>query len=327
MASRYADVTFRASDDALAPVASYPCPVQPMVLKGVKQYYDAVRTETVWRPDAERYAALRLPAPDTATLYGLKPEERRYLGTIDGTKTVEELILSGSLDVVHAGHIVASLLLTEGVILYEQPSVTDRPVRVDTAPPKPLESASMRRRMSSPLLKAVRPAVAITVRVSEPPAPHHQPASEAPVSQGSESVRRVEAMPSIAAGQRRATAEKVFAQGKRQLKSDNLPRAARSFAVATRLEPTSTEYALYAQWTQFLQRPPESPEAVLNELKSVAVECIKRNKHDGYAFYVLGRVAHARGEADSARSALKAAVRLDPDNKDAKAFLRVLSKK
>src|SRR5688572_11760431 len=54
-------VTFRPGEEAVGPVANYPCPVQPMVMAGVKSYYDLARTRAVWGPDAQAFAELCSP--------------------------------------------------------------------------------------------------------------------------------------------------------------------------------------------------------------------------------------------------------------------------
>ena len=303
-------VAFRPSEDSS--VANYPCPVQPMVLAGVKLYYDLARTQAVWQPDARAFAELRASADETAALYAMQPAERRYLGNIDGSKPIEELIHTGFLDVLHASQVIVTLLLTEGVRLYQTAGDARREARA--VAPVPVESDSARRRMSSPLLRAVQ----------IPPLP----AAPTVVSEASQVVSPPPTpAPGVAAAQARLQAEQLFIEGKRFYKGGNQARALRAFAAAARRDPACPEYALYEQWTQFLLHPPEAAKAVLADLNQLAVDAIRRDKTNAFAFYVHGRVAHARGKIDTAIQGLKTAVRLDPANLEAKGFLRAWTKR
>lgn len=307
-------VTFRPGEEGQSGVANYPCPVQPMVLAGVKLYYDLARTQTVWHPDARAFAELRATADETAALYAMQPAERRYIGNIDGSKPVEDLIHTGFLDVLHASQVIVTLLLTEGVRLYRTASAARPEARAIA--PVPLESDSARRRMSSPLLRAVQ----------IPPAP----ATPTIVAETSQAVSPPPPSPSpspVVAVQSRLQAEQLFVEGKRFYKSGNQARALRAFAAASLRDPGCAEYALYERWTRFLLHPPGAADAVLAELNQLAVDAIRRDKANAFAFYVHGRVAHARGNIETAKQALKTAVRLDPGNLEAKGFLHALTKR
>jgi len=243
----------------------------------------------------------------------MQPAERRYLGNIDGSKPIEELIHTGFLDVLHASQVIVTLLLTEGVRLYQTAGDARREARA--VAPVPVESDSARRRMSSPLLRAVQ----------IPPLP----AAPTVVSEASQVVSPPPPAPApgVAAAQARLQAEQLFIEGKRFYKGGNQARALRAFAAAARRDPACPEYALYEQWTQFLLHPPEAAKAVLADLNQLAVDAIRRDKTNAFAFYVHGRVAHARGNIDTAIQGLKTAVRLDPANLEAKGFLRAWTKR
>jgi hypothetical protein len=304
-------VAFRPDEDSS--VANYPCPVQPMVLAGVKLYYDLNRTRAVWQPDARAFAELRAAPDETAASYAMQPAERRYIGNIDGSKPIEELIHTGFLDVLHASQVIVTLLLTEGVRLYQTPAGARAEARA--VAPVPIESDSARRRMSSPLLAAVQ---------IPPP-----PAAPTVVSEASQAVSPPESRPPPpgVGAQARLQAEQLFVEGKRFYKGGNQARALRAFAAAARRDPACPEYALYEQWTQFLLHPPQAAKTVLADLNQLAVDAIRRDKTNAFAFYVYGRVAHARGNVETAIQGLKTAVRLEPGNLEAKGFLRALTKR
>lgn len=116
-------------------------------------------------------------------------------------------------------------------------------------------------------------------------------------------------------------------QGKRLYRAGNQARALRAFAAAVERDPSWPEYALYERWLRFLLHPPERADEVLEALNGLAVETIRRDKSNAFAYYVHGRVAHARGNIDTARQGLKTAVKLDPENIEAKTFLRALTKR
>jgi len=326
-------VTFR-PEEAVGHVANYPCRVQPMVLAGVKAYYDLGRTQVVWRPDARAFAELCLPADETAALYALQPAERRYIGNIDGSKSIEDLIHTGFLDVLHASQVIVALLLTEGVRLYKQHRAERESLR--PARPAVIESDSARRRMSSPLLRAVQvpaapavPSVAITqdAPATSTPPPVAPPAA-APLVPASP-VPPATSVPEPAAvrTQSMLQAEQLFMEGKRLYRSGNQARALKAFSAAVARDPVSPEYALYERWARFLVQPPQRAEDVLQELSKLALDTIRRDKANGFAFYVHGRVAHARGSLETAKQSLKTAVKLDPGNLEAKTFLRALTKR
>lgn len=325
-------VSFRPGEEAVGPVANYPCLVQPMVLAGVKAYYDLARTQAVWGPDARAYAELCVSADETAALYAMQPAERRYLGTIDGSKSIEELIHTGFLDVLHVSQVLVTLLLTDGVRLYKRP----RDARTEPAPVPAavVQSDSARRRMSSPLLEAVR----LPVEPAPPPAPTpgappgaravvNTPATTGAAGAAPAAVPGQWPAPPAMASQGRLRAEALFVQGKRFYRSGNQARALRAFSAAAARDPSSSEYALYESWIRFLLQPPAHAEEALVQLNQLAVETIHRDRTNAFAFYVHGRVAHARGNLETARQGLKAALKLDPSNVEAKTFLRALTKR
>jgi cytochrome c-type biogenesis protein CcmH/NrfG len=98
----------------------------------------------------------------------------------------------------------------------------------------------------------------------------------------------------------------------------------RSFAAAARLQPDSAEYQLCEKWTEFLLRPPASADETLLLLDKLALSTLRQDKRNAFAYYVHGRVAHAQGDSESAKSALKIAIKLDPSNFEAKTFLHAL---
>jgi len=287
----------------------------------------------VWGPDARAFAEVARAADETAALYALQPAERRYIGNIDGSKSIEDLVHTGFLDVLHASQLLVALLLTDGVRLYKK----HRAQRESLKPARPavIESDSARRRMSSPLLGAVQlstdPAVpsALGAVTREAPAvPTPPPAAQPPAATASP-VPAAAPVPDTTAlrTQSMLQAEQLFIEGKRFYRGGNQARALKAFAAAVARDAASPEYALYERWTRFLLQPPERVDEVLSELNQLAVATIRRDKTNGFAFYVHGRVAHARGNLDTARQALKTAVKLDANNVEAKTFLRALTKR
>lgn len=343
MAPQQPLVTFRPGEEAVGPVANYPCPVQPLVLAGVKAYYDLERTRAVWAPDARAFAELRSSPDATAALYALQPAERRYIGNIDGSRSVEELVHTGFLDVLHASQVLVALLLTDGLRLY----AARRGDRAEArAAPVAIESDSTRRRLSSPFLRAVQAPVqtgppagvsrvaagALPTKPLSVPA-RTRPAVHTPTSAGPRSAPAApqpaapQAGPTALGNRARVQAETFFMQGKRLYRAGNQARALRAFAAAVERDPSWPEYALYERWLRFLLHPPERADEVLEALNGLAVETIRRDKSNAFAYYVHGRVAHARGNIDTARQGLKTAVKLDPENIEAKTFLRALTKR
>jgi hypothetical protein len=289
-------------------VARYPSAVGPLVFAGVKTHYDASRTEDVWRPNAKAYAELSHPPGETAKLYAMKPDELRYLSLIDGTLRVEELVRAGELDILHAGQIMAALLLTDGVRLFAAPAETEIP----SLHPKPsitVVSDAVRRRMSSPLLQAVKTPGPAPVDPAPDPVVIRPP--QMPMPRPLDTTR----------------AAKIFAHGKRLLAKRTLGKALQACERACELDSTCSDNALSRGWCSFIKQPPDDSSAALDQLHELAVKIIDDNDRSAFAHYVYGRVALARGDHEKARRALRVASRLDPNNQDAKSFLRTLSKR
>lgn len=302
------EIQFLQGNEAPALVASYPSAVQPLVLAGVRTHYDMRRSEDVWRPNAESYADLARPPGETAKIYAMKPDELRYISFIDGTRRIDELVHTGDLEALHAGQIIAALLLTDGVRLFAAPAATD----IESVKPIPsvaVVSDAARRRMSSPLLRAVpEPAPGFVEAPAVPEIIHPQP-MRAP--------RPLD----------RARADRIFAHGKRFMSSRALGKALQAFERAQELDSSSTKYALYAEWCRFIKSPPADSAAVLGKLFDLATETLAQEERLAFAHYVCGRVALARGDYERARRALKVATRLDPGNEDARRFLRSVKSK
>src|SRR5690606_29994981 len=113
--------------------------------------------------------------------------------------------------------------------LYREPSL---PVRPEAAPPPvAIQSDSVRRRMSSPLLGAVK--ASATKAETPPTEPPRRRAENASKTQG----QALEQPVASTSGPQPLRAKQLFILGKRLYKADSLPRASRMFASAAELHP------------------------------------------------------------------------------------------
>ncbi|HHH28530.1 MAG TPA: DUF4388 domain-containing protein [Polyangiaceae bacterium] len=109
-------------------------------------------------------------------------------------------------------------------------------------------------------------------------------------------------------------------KGKRFLYRSNAVRALPELDKALELDPDSVELQLFALWARFTVDPGDAvaAKATERELRTLAGKAMSDDRKFGFAHFVMGQLALREGRNDDAARALGAAVKLDPDNQDAK---------
>lgn len=127
--------------------------------------------------------------------------------------------------------------------------------------------------------------------------------------------------PEAAGGERqRQLAQLHLKKGKRFLYRNNAVRALPELEKAAELDPESVELQLYALWARHTVNPSSAEEVKKNEreLKELAAKAMHDDRKFGFAHFVMGQLALREGRNGDAVKSLGTAVKLDPDNQDAK---------
>lgn len=109
-------------------------------------------------------------------------------------------------------------------------------------------------------------------------------------------------------------------KGKRFLYRNNAARALPELEKAAELDPESLELQLFALWARFTVDPGDATAAKTTEreLKALAGKTMSDDRKFGFAHFVMGQLALREGRNGDAVRSLGAAIKLDPDNQDAK---------
>ena len=109
-------------------------------------------------------------------------------------------------------------------------------------------------------------------------------------------------------------------KGKRFLYRNNATRALPELEKAAELDPSSVELQLFALWARFTVAPgnADAAKATERQLRELAGKAMSDDRKFGFAHFVMGQLALREGRNGDAVRSLGAAVKLDPDNQDAK---------
>ena len=79
------------------------------------------------------------------------------------------------------------------------------------------------------------------------------------------------------------------------------------------------EIALYETWIRNAAELAEDAESTLDpDLGTLAAAALRENRHLGFGYYVLGRIAEEEGRRDDAARAFRLATQLSPEHRDAR---------
>jgi tetratricopeptide (TPR) repeat protein len=302
------DLSFRPRVDLLEQGGAFRCaPAEVLMLRGVKAHFDSRRTAALLARSETRHPALREDVTALAERFQLDPAEQRFLRGMTGGRTVTALRRDGTLDELHAGQLLAALLVARALELHDRP--------IQTAPP---------------------PAPAQVARPVEKPGPIRQPTPPTP----QKSVRPEEALrrlrmtlarrkaPDATRKQAELGAEHSFQRGKQLLRQGMTAGAAKEFERALSLHPGELEYQLYAAWTASLALgDADARSSARGRAREVALQLVRQDKSHAKAHAILGQMALEEGDVGAAEKHFRIAIATDPKEIDAERGLRLAAKR
>ena len=169
------------------------------------------------------------------------------------------------------------------------------------------------------------PAAVDRLRAMVPQQRPAQPAGVAQQLRAEVEKRAAGARPPVAETRHRLTAEQSFELGRRLYRQGKIPAARVELARAAAELPDSVEYRLWASFLEYLSTDDaDLRKAIATELSDLLIAALKQDRRMAFAHYVQGRLAYAAGDSEVALKAFRLASTLDPDDVDAKRFLRLL---
>jgi tetratricopeptide (TPR) repeat protein len=312
----------RLPDDVLA----YACPpVEALVLAGIREHFDAPRVEPLLAARADSRGRLRRGAEETALRFQASPAEQRLLREIAPDRTLGALRAASSLGPLHAGQVLAALLVGQALdFAPAQTSAQPAPAadRAVARRPKPLRAAP-----------AAAPAVQPQTPVAEP-ARRVKPLR--PVASSLAKLQRQLARsgvpaPAAASSDERSArieAERAFRQGIQLLEQSALASAQKAFALACERCGEEPEYRMFEAWAQVLSLKDDAArESARAQTSAWARRVLKRDRDSLRAQTILGQLAVAAGEFDTAERHFRHALRAAPDDRDAQRGLRLVDRR
>ena len=314
-----ASFTFRAGRDWA--VGRFPSSVEPLVLHAAVGL-EPKRLAEILRADAGARARLLEDAEKTGAAFGLGGAELRFVESIDGRRTVRELLATPDVD---AESILAALAMCDYVAIVD-PSAVIVPAPSDGPSATRGSHADIAVERRKRLVRftaqrsAAKTADSATARAQ----------AEAALKRVWESRRGTTQEPEKPKSpqEARLLAEAAFQLGVSYLRSSSLARAVQELSRAVELTPGAPEYALYARWAEYAHEhgklSAEDDAARIVALDVAANRALEQVADLAFAHYVLGQVYMHDGDDDRALRSFKRAVRLDPEMIDAERHVRLL---
>jgi tetratricopeptide (TPR) repeat protein len=286
---------------------AYPCPpLEALLLEGLREHYGPDRLEPLLAPHAARRPALAADLAALAARFQLTVPEQRMLRGLDGERTLAVVREAAPLDAVHAAQVLAALVVAGGVVWR-----ADR--RAPAAPPR---SAAV------PVEAGLRPAAA-----PEAATQSAKGAAAATRTLGRLRLARTGRQP-VDPKSAGLEAERAFRQGLVLLAQPALPGALRAFGRACALKGDEPEYRMYEAWTELLVARDDETRAVARaKAGACAQRMLQRDRDSVRAHAILGQLAAAAGDLDTAERHFRAALRTAPEDRDALRGLRLLEKR
>jgi CheY-like chemotaxis protein len=307
--------SFQPADALPDELLAYPCPpLEALLMAGLREHYGPDRLEPLLAPHAPRRPALAGDLAGLAARFQLSTAEQRMLRGIDGARTLASIRAAAPLDAVHAAQVLAALVVAGGVVWRAEPGRREAS-RPPVTPP----------RRVAPALRLGR----LGVTGGGSPARSAQGAAAA-----ARSLTRLRSDLSRASRQpadpRTAVldAERAFRQGLALLAQPALPGALRAFGRACALRGDEPEYRMYEAWTELLvARDDETRALARAKAGACAQRMLQRDSGSVRAHAILGQLAAAADDIDTAERHFRAALRTAPDDHDALRGLRLLEKR
>jgi tetratricopeptide (TPR) repeat protein len=311
------DFAFRPTDDVSRELSPFRCPpVEALVLEGIRAHFDPERLRPILRPHAERFPALTREAGEIALRFRMSSNEQRFVHGIDGTRSLAALRREASLDSIHAGQLLAALILCHEISLRETAALRG------ATPERATEEAG-------PVTASRRRVAKHTSR----PGPHAARSAEAAerARRGLDTLRRQPARAAAQGGkppdshQLRLGAEQAFNKGRRMLAQNLIGAALREFARAIEMQGEQTEYVMFHAWAEYLASRGEEPRMLAKaKARSQAQKLLKQDRDSARAHSILGRLLYDEGELEAAEKHYRIALRTEANDVEAQRGLRLI---
>lgn len=332
---------FEAAADALQGMARYPCPVEPLLMQGLREFFDEERLRPLWEASAPRFAALAETPETIAPRFKLDSDERALLDHIDGSRKVSQLVAPEQPHAASAARVVSALLLTGALVVYDSSQQAEQQahaarslVRVPGGRPvafgQPTQAASTPS-VSGTIERGAAvpsaPAAAAPKADAEKPTAGSPQAASAPVPRSAP--RRItSSMLPPAVKRWRLRAEQMFQSGRAHLREGHWAAALVDFDKAAELHPEAIEYRLHAAWAEFRTLDdPERMEELKKQLAKLALRAVRQDRDMAFPHYVHGQLFLMAGDEEAAYRSFRFALKLDPGDKDAERHYRVLERR
>jgi len=309
-------------------VLSYGCPpVEALVLAGIREHFDAARIEPLFAAHAATRARLLRGVEETALRFHVTSAEQRLLGELIGERTLAEVRDASALGPLHAAQVLAALLVTRALVL-EDESASLRGAASRTANPRVATAARSVPRgapaqaaapcAAAPKQEAVRPRVVAVNSLSklrrELARSGKAPTAEPP-RPGDERSLRIEA-------------ERAFRQGIQMLEQSAFGGAHKAFALACERNGDEPEYRMFEAWTLVLSVKDEEARAVArSQATAWARRVLERDRDALRAQTILGQLAAAAGDLDTAERHFRHALRVAPADHDGLRGMRLVERR
>lgn len=299
--------SFASGEAELRGIPRYPMRVEPLILEGIRLYYDHARMTRTLAPYRGGHLVLRAPVDLIVRCFSLRTDHAAVVASIDGTETTEAWLVRQEHE--HAWPLTTALALTGVLGVVPAPPSRDSVERESRRNPS-LAPAGSTGVFEVPVVRSAAlptaPAlVSNTTRQPSPPDPSSYPSLEQLARLEAESACRI---------------------GIALLHAGELDEAEARFRTAVDAMPDAVEYQLYLAWTQSSREPARDP-ATLTMLEQLAATTARQDSRHAFPPYVTAHVALARGDRDTAHRFFKVAQHRDPDNKDAGVQLRNLARR
>jgi tetratricopeptide (TPR) repeat protein len=282
-------------------------PAEVVMLRGVKAHFGGRRISTLLEPEKDRYPTVRGEAAALAERFQLDPAEQRFLRGLTGDRTLAALQQDGTLDPLHAGQLLAALVIARSLEFSDRPTKKTVP---SAPPPRAVPKAGPPPPQAPPSpQKSVRPEEALR-RLRSTLARHKAP-------EATRSRKEAE-----------LGAEQFFQRGKQLLRQGLTAGAAKEFERALSLRTGELEYQLYASWTASLASGDASARSsARGRVREVALQLVRQAKNHAKAHAILGQLLLEDGDSAGAEKHFRIALATDPKEIDAERGLRLAAKR
>jgi tetratricopeptide (TPR) repeat protein len=299
--------------DELSPdVLAYACPpLEALVLAGLRAHFEQERLEPLLAPLAQKRLVLAGEARELAARFRLTPPEQRLLQLVDGSRSCAGVQTASPLGALHTAQVLAALALAKGLVWDEVPAATPPTARPAAGSPETTRGPAARPEPPPTRPTRVGGAPAALERLTRQLARAGRPAA-APRDPRSD----------------RLEAERHFRQGLALLEQSAFPGALRSFTQACERNGEEPEYHLLEAWTQYLlAKDDEARSLARAKVVACAERTLARDREAVRAHAILGQIALAGGELDTAERHFRAVLRVAPEDRGALRGLRLVGRR